>query len=318
MISADLLSCSLSSQQRGIRYLHLNLISIALFLFLIISRPLFAANHYCDNNIDRSYIGLGHGRLDKAKLDTGTGAVVKTTSNEVNFSWPVASESEHSTALGFDMLYTIMNFDFVTPMTNGHLHTWRLPVTGSYKKNGSEIFYKVTPAISVSSNVLRHPELIDGKALQLNTGLLYKKDIQREYSWVIGFMSDHRFGDYHLYPVAGICWQPTQDWLLQLTLPDFSIRKTFSSGINLVFYVAPEGNQWHVFSKDRQRDSDLTYNAIVTGITAQWSITPTVKLSLEFEKQSRREFSIVLDDNSLIEPQADSSTGLTVRAEVLF
>jgi hypothetical protein len=263
-------------------------------------------------------IGLGYGMLDKSQLDTGTGAEVEITTHEVNFAWPVASEPNHSLALGFDMLYTIMDFDLITPMTNGHLHTWDLSVNGSYKKKGSEIFYNVTPALSVSSNALKRPSLIDDEALQLKTGMVYKKDIHQGYAWVIGFMSDHRFGDYRLYPVAGVCWKPSENWLLQLALPDFSIRKLFSSEISLTFYVAPEGNQWHVFSDDEQRDSDLTYNAIVTGITAQWLIAPTISLNLNLEQQTRREFSVVLDDNSLIEPGAGSSMGLTVRGEVLF
>ena len=318
MVNADLLSCSLSSRQRGYCYLRFNLYSMALFLCLLICHPLFAASQYCDNSVGQNHIGVGHGRLEKAPLDTGTGAVVAITTNEVNFSWPVSSEVDHSLALGFDMLYTIIDFELITPMTNGHLHTWSLPVTGSYKKNTAEIFYNVTPVVSVSSNALKNPQLIENKSLQLNTQLIYKKNLNPEYAWIIGFMSDHRLGDYRLYPVAGVCWQPEKDWALQLSLPDFSIRKTFSNGINLTFYAAPQGNQWHVFSKDRQRDSDLRYNAIVTGITAQWSITPTVSLSLDFEKQSRREFSIVLDDNNLIEPEAASSTGLTVRGKVLF
>lgn len=318
MIGSGLQSYSLSSQWCCTRHFRLNLYTIALVSCFITCRPLFAASQYCDYSIDQSYAGLGHGRLEKAQLDTGTGAEVEITTNEVNTVWLVTSEPNHSLAIGWDMLYTIMDFDMIKPMTNGHLHTLDLSVIGSYKKNGAEIFYKVTPAISVSSNALRDPSLIDGEALQLKTGLVYKKDLHRKYAWVVGFMSDHRFGDYRLYPVAGVCLQPSAGWLLQLALPDFSIRKTFSSGISLTLYAAPEGNQWHVFSEDEQRNSDFTYNAIVTGIAAQWPISPTISLSLDFEKQTRREFSFVLDDNSLVEPGAGSSTGLTVRGEVLF
>lgn len=318
MIGYGLQSCSSSSQWYGTRYRWLNLCGIVLISCFFTCRPLFAASQYCDYRIDQSYAGVGYGNLEKSHLNTGTGAEVAITTNEVNFAWLVADEQVHSLVLGWDMLYTIMDFDLIEPMTNGHLHTWDFSVIGSYKNNGSEVFYKIIPAISVSSNALRDPSLIDGKALQLKTGLVYKKELHQRFAWLIGFMSDHRFGDYRLYPVAGACWQPSEGWLLQLALPDFSIRKAFSNDISLTFYVAPEGNQWHVFSSDRQRDSDLTYNTIVTGITAQWAITTAISLSLNVEKQTSREFSIVLDDNSLIEPAAGSSMGLTLRGEVLF
>lgn len=318
MIGSGFQSYSSSSQWCGVHRFRLKLYSIALISCFITCCPLFAASQYCDNRIDQSYAGLGYGNLEKAQLDTGTGAEVEITTHEVNSAWFITSEPTHSLAIGWDMLYTIMDFDMIKPMTNGNLHTWDLSVIGSHKKNGSEVFYKVTPAISVSSNALRDPSLLDDEALQLKTGLVYKEDLHRKSAWVVGFMSDHRFGDYLLYPVAGVCLQPSEGWLLQLALPDFSIRKTFSSGIRLTLYAAPEGNQWHVFSKDKQRNSDFTYNAIVTGIAAQWPITPTISLSLDFEKQTRREFSFVLDDNSLVELGAGSSTGLTVRGEVLF
>jgi hypothetical protein len=284
----------------------------------MISCPLFAARQYCENSLDQRGVGIGYGSWEKSQLDTDTGAEVEMTTNEVNFSWPAASENNHQLKLGFDMLYTIMDFDKITPMTNGHLHTWDLSVNGSHIRNGSKVLYHVTPAISVSSNALKRPSLIDSDALQLKTGVIIKKDIHQEYAWVIGFMSDYRFGDYRLYPVAGVCWQPSENWSLQLALPDFSIRKIFSNDISLTFYVAPEGNQWHVFSDDEQRSSDLSYNAIVTGISAQWLISTTITLSLEIQKQSRREFSVVLDDNSLIEPGANSSAGFTLRSEMLF
>ena len=155
MIGSGFLSYSSSSKRCAICHFRFNLYNIAFISCFITCCPLFAASQYCDNNIDQSYVGLGHGRLEKAKLDTGTGAEVTMTTNEVNFAWSVDNEPDHSLALGFDALYTIMDFDVIKTMTNGHLHTWDLSVKGSHKKNGSEVFYNVTPALSVSSNALK-------------------------------------------------------------------------------------------------------------------------------------------------------------------
>lgn len=289
-----------------------------IFTVIFISQPALSAIQYCDSSTGQDHVELVYGNLEKSNLDTNTGAEVAITTNEVNFGWHLSNDPTHRMAADFDMLYTIMDFEAITPMTNGHLHTWDLSLNGIYKSNDSEVVYRITPALSVSSNVLKHPDLINGDSFQLKTALLYKTGFNQKYEWIIGFMSDHRFGDYLLYPVTGVCWQPADDWLLQLALPDFSIRKTIYHGINLLFYAAPEGNQWNVYSKDRQLNSDLTYNAITTGISVQWEVMPNFELSIDYENQTRREFSIVLDDNVLINPNAESTRGLTVRGEVLF
>ncbi|MCK5667174.1 MAG: hypothetical protein KAI17_26995, partial [Thiotrichaceae bacterium] len=271
-----------------------------------------------DITLDHSFIDLDHGTVKKSNLNTEPESTVGITTAEANFTWLKNSDSESSLSMGFNTLYTIMDFDRISPMTNGHLHTWGLSLAGSYTKNDTEIFYGVTPGISVSSNALKNPELINSDSLQLTTRLTYQKKRNENFTWVYGFISDYRFGDYHLYPLAGICLKPAQGWLLQLVVPDFSIQKKFSNLFNLTFYISPEGNKWHVFSKDLQRNSELTYHAIVTGITAHWSLTPTVELNLDLVKQSSKEFNLVSDDNQLISADADSSMKLKLSGRFLF
>jgi len=299
-------------------YLYTSIKHLLLTLCLLLNQPLIAATQYCDNTIAPTRAGAGLGRLDQVELDTATGANVEFTSKRAYLDWRIYEVPSLSYALGANLDYTIMDFNGITPMTNGHLHNWRVPVSGNVINAGSEVHYTVTPAISVSSNALRNTDLLDKEALQLNLGLIYKKRGQQTLTWIIGALADHRFGDYGLYPVAGICWRPAQDWAVQLAMPDISVRKIMSGGISLKFYLAPEGNQWHVFSKDEQRNSDLSYKAIVSSISAQWSITPAAVLNLEFVKHTRREFSLVLDDNSLLNAGAASSTGVMLGAEVLF
>ncbi len=261
---------------------------------------------------------LSHGTAKKSNLNTGLGSAMGITTSELNFAWYINNEPEHSLSIGLNTLYTIMDFDRINPMTNGHLHTWELSMAGSYTKNETEVFYDVTPGISVSSNALKNPELINNDSLLLTTSLIYQKKRNENLTWIYGFMSDYRFGDYQLYPLAGVCMEPAQGWLLQLTVPDFSIQKTFSSLFNLTFYISPEGNKWHVFSKNLQSNSELTYNSIITGITAHLSVTPSIELNLDLVKQSRKEFNLMSDDNQLISADADSSMKLKLSGRFLF
>lgn len=279
---------------------------------------MLASRQYCDISLDQKIMGLSHGTTKKSNLNTGLGSAVGITTSELNFDWIMSNEPEHSQSIGLNTLYTIINFDRINPMTNGHLHTWGLPIAGSYTTNETEVFYDVTPGISVSSNALKNPELINSESLQLTTSLIVQKKHNENLTWIYGFMSDYRFGDYQLYPLAGVCLEPAQGWLLQLAVPDFSIQKKFSSLFNLTFYISPEGNKWHVFSKDLQSNSELTYNSIITGITAHWSVTPSIELNLDLVKQSKKVFNLVSDDNQLISADADSSMELKLSGRFLF
>lgn len=289
------------------------------FICVAFSSKLFAftGNQYCDNNVNQNHISLSSGKLQKAALDTG--AEVEFTRTELTSGIITSSEQNHSMAIDFNFQYTIFSFDdSMSPMTNGHLHSWDFPVSWRNKGADYTLDYYMAPVISVSSNGLKNLDLLDREGLQLWTGMVYKKHLGRESAWLLGFRSDHRFGPYRAYPVAGVCWQPNANWQLQLVLPDFSIRRFFSNGINIKLFAEPDGNKWHVFSKDKTRDSDFIYNAIVTGLSIEWRINSTVRLELNAVKHSRREFSFVLDNGTLVETRARSSAGLTVSVGVLF
>ncbi len=285
---------------------------------LCISASLQAATSYCGNSTIRHFIRVKSGNLDQAQLDTATPAQVEITTIEMTSVRVLAREQEFASSIGFNFRYTIVDLESIDAMTNGHLHTWDFPFEGRLNNTDWELFYNITPAISVSSNALKNPELIGSDGLQLYAGMVYKINTSIENAWFLGLGSDHRFGSYKIYPVVGVCIQPARDWILQLAVPDFSIQKNYNRGISLKFFVEPVGNQWHVFSKDKMRESDFTYEAIAIGLSAQWRISASVNLSLVAGRQTNRQFGFVLDDNTFVEVKAESSTGMMLRGEFLF
>ncbi len=275
------------------------------------------SNQYCTNDVNKHHIAFSADALKKAPLDTG--AEVGLSRRELNTGFIASSEQDHLMAIDFNFQYTIVDVEnAITPMTNGHLHSWDFPVNWQRKSSAYSLDYYLAPVISVSSNVLKNPDLLDRQALQLWAGVFYKKDFNRKSAWLLGLRSDHRFGPYRVYPVAGVCWQPDENWQLQLALPDFSIRRIFTHGISIKLYAEPDGNKWHVFSKDTTRNSDFFYNAIVTGVSLEWQINPTLWLEFSAIKHSRQDFSFVLDDGTQFDTSADSSTGLAINAGILF
>ncbi len=289
------------------------------FVCIAISCNLYAADskQYCDNDMAQHHIDFSIEKLQSAALDTG--AEVELSRRELNAGMIISNEQNHSVAIDFNFQYTIVSVDdSISPMSNGHLHSWDFPVKWRRKGTNYTLDYYLAPVISVSSNVLKNPDLLDREAMQLWTGMVYKKNLNQESAWLLGFRSDHRFGPYRVYPVAGFCWQPNANWQLQLALPDFSISRFFSNGINIKLFAEPDGNKWHVFSKDTTRSSDFFYNAIVTGLSLEWRINSTVSLEFSAIKHSRRQFNFVLDDGTQLDSSASSSTGLAASLGVLF
>ncbi len=310
--------CSGNLQWHGFCQLRFSLYCLVLISIAFLPCTLLASNEYCAIEKKRHHLDLAYAVLKKSKMDKVADNKVAITHSEVRFDRLVSNQPGHAISLGFNELYTIMDFDQLSSMTNGHLHTLGLSLNGHYQKNGMDILYNLNPVISVSSNALKNTHLLNSESFQLTSSLIATKVTQSESDWVFGFKSDYRFGDYRLYPLAGVCWRYSDNWLFQFALPDFSIQKLYAGGIKLILYATAEGNKWHVFSQDVQRDSVLTYNDRVAGITAQWFITPTIELSLDVERHTNREFRLVLSDNSLIEPRAASSTEIRLSGRILF
>ena len=285
---------------------------------LLLVTPLFASTPYCDINPSNGLASLTYASPQTSALNTRKGETVTVSRSEAAIFWQIERDVGRPFTLGLEAQYSILNFDSVSPMTNGHLHRWGLSFSGVDQYNDANILYEVTPAISVSSNALKNPELINGESLQLNTALIYNKKLNRQLAWVVGFRSDYRFGGYSLYPVGGVCWQPSQEWLLQLVWPDFRVRKAISRSLQLSLFTHPDGNRWHVFSEDLQRDSLLTYRSVVMGISLEWLMTPLVEWSLAVERQGETDYNLVLDDDRWLQTGAASTTTWQLRGKIEF
>jgi len=291
---------------------------LVLLVVLLLSPQLQATTNYCANDTARHFIRVKTGKLDQARLDTTTPAQVEITSWEFNSAWMLDSEKPHTRSIGFNFRYTIVDLESLNAMTNGHLHTWDFPLEGRLENAASEWFYHITPAISVSSNALKNTGLIDSDGLQLYAGMVYKKNFSLTSAWLLGLRSDHRFGSYKAYPVVGFCMQVAEDWSLQLALPDFAIQKRINSDLSLTLYAEPIGHQWHVFSKDTTRESDFIYSATAIGFLTQWHISTSANVSLAIEQQTDRRLGFELNDSTPVALKAASSTGIMLKAEVLF
>ena len=110
------------------------------FVCVAISGNLFAttSNQYCDNDMAQHHIDFSIEKLQGAALDTG--AEVELTRRELNAGMIVSNQQDHSMAIDFNFQYTIVSIDdSISPMTNGHLHSWDFPVIWQRKATASSL-----------------------------------------------------------------------------------------------------------------------------------------------------------------------------------
>ena len=312
-----------------------NCLCLLAIIVLLYAAPVAAMdagdNRYCGHTQQR-HLSVFSERLQDAELDdsslgdSGPGDSDMGDSSEVSYesrgiSSGLASSSsgEKTTSVDFDYRYTILGFDGAArPDSNGHLHAIIVPITGRDDRQDHTLVYYLAPALSVSSNALKDPDLIDADALQLRAGLWYRKAVDDRQAWFAGLRADYRFGPYRLYPVAGYCWKPDDMWQFQLALPDFSITGHLTDAISVDLFVSPDGNRWHVFNKDKTRQSDFAYNAIVSGISLDWQLNQSVGLSIGIISHSRRRFSYLDETGTTQDTSANSAIGYTASASISF
>lgn len=273
---------------------------------------------YYGSDSEHHYLAVSYGKIAQSRLHGAIDDQLAMTINKVSSAWVVSNEQHYSFTPGVEFEYTILDFESLTAMTNGHLHTWSLPLNWRVNHPGYELVYNVKPAISVSSNVLRDPDLADRQSLQLNASFVYRSEVSSGLDWLAGLGGDHRFGEYRLYPMAGFIWRFNGDWEIQLAYPDTIIQKEISEQINLSFFAGPRGNQWHVFSKDKTQNSDVTYEDIVIGLSAIWQPHRVFKVTLDIESHTGRALELALEDGTVVRPDVDPSSGIIISGELIF
>ena len=312
-----------------------NCLCLLAIIVLLYAAPVAAMgtgdNRYCGHTQQRHFSVFSE-RLQDAELDDSSPGDSGLVDSDMGDSSEVSYESrgissglassrsgETTTSVGFDYRYTILGFEGAArPDTNGHLHSIIVPITGRDDRQDRTVEYYLAPALSVSSNALKNPDLIDADALQLRAGLWYRKAVDDRQAWFAGLRADYRFGPYRLYPVAGYCWKPDDTWQFQLAFPDFSITRYFTGGVSIGLFASPDGNRWHVFNKDKTRQSDFAYNAIVSGISVDWQINRSVGLSIGIISHSRRRLSYLDETGISQETSASSAIGYAVSASIIF
>lgn len=259
---------------------------------LLATEPARASAAVCGEPDTRSYAAgefVWHGQ---SALRGRAGA---TDQENQHLDVLVASPSR-AFSYGFGHRYMIFDFSGIEPQTNAHLHTSFVPLHWQAGK----LRLSAAAALSASSNVMGHPQEYASRTLQLLFAVVARNEIEERLAFIYGLCGDHRFGEYRVYPVAGVEWQPHPDWTLDVGFPETRIAYAVTSELASSLRVAPDGNEWHVENRDFSAESDFVYEAVALEWITEWSPGSRLTVALSLGRQLRNRYDMTLADGQRV------------------
>ena len=253
---------------------------------LLAAGPARGGASVCGDPATRSYAAGEFAWHGRSALRERAGA---TDQENQDLDVLVASPSR-AFSYGFGHRYMIFDFSAIEPQTNAHLHTSFAPL---HWQRGSRRL-SAAVALSASSNVMGHPQEYESETLQLLFAAVVAKDVDEHLAFVYGLCGDHRFGEYRVYPVAGVEWRPHPDWTLEVGFPETRIAYTVTKDFVISLQVAPDGNEWRVENRDFSAESDFVYEAVALEWITEWSPVSRLTVALSLGRQLRNRYEMTL------------------------
>lgn len=286
-------------------------------LLLLLSSVVDAGTTFCAQSPDAHYLRLSYSRIDA----TRAGGLPLTHVDTRRYQWEALVlgkiEKEKTTKqttpgtrqwrAGFGHEYTVLEFDGLSlpqPQSNGDLHTLYAPVHWLYPN----FRFSLAPALSVSSNGLKHPGKLNGDTVQMWLALERSYRVSPDLTWLLGVCADHRFGHYQGYPVAGLLWQPGERWSARLAYPDTSVRFRASPRLSLALAANPDGNEWHVLDSGLEQRSTFIREAWRIELQLNWKMTQSLTLTAALGKSLEPRLRMSLQDNRRLQMDLDNDS----------
>jgi hypothetical protein len=252
-------------------------------------------------------------RYSDSTFDNGAGAVGQKNNN---FDLMFKTDDEHL-LFGAGHRYSIFDVDPLQPETNGHLHTFFLPLHKLTGNDRNSFRASIAPALSASSNVFDKRK-ITNDAVQLLAALVWGRRLSDRMSLRYGMCGDHRFGDYQIYPVISAQWQPHPDWNIQLGFPTSWLSYQISARSSSMIRIKPDGNEWYVLDRNLVNHSQFVYESYALEWTFDWELRESFTIMASVGRQIHNRFEMTLLDQSRVRLSSDAVTRLGAALEWRF
>ena len=267
----------------------------------------------CQAPVAYSHLSIAVDKHSDSTIDQVPGAIGQENRN---FDLIFTTAEDHL-LFGAGHRYTIFDIDPLQPGTNGHLHTFFLPLHKLTGDDRRSFRASIAPALSASSNVFDNRELTKD-AVQLLAALVWGRRVSDRTSLRYGLCGDHRFGDYQVYPVISVQWQAHPDWTIQLGFPSSWLSYQISKRSSSMIRIKPDGNEWHVMDRDLVNRSQFVYESFALEWTFDWQLRESIAITASVGRQFDNRIEMTLLDQSRVRVSGDAVTRLGAALEWRF
>jgi hypothetical protein len=240
------------------------------------------------------------------------------TSSREDYSTDLAVSLNEQWIIGGGHRSAILNVDQLDLQTNGYLHTFFLPVHWLGQSGQKSFRFSIAPALSASSNVTSDPDEYSTDALQLLVGLVWDRQMSDQLGFRYGVCGDHRFGEYRVYPLISVDWQPDPDWTIELGFPTSQLIFQAAENLTSALRIVPNGNEWYVKDKSLEKESQVVYEAYLVEWAFSWSANRHLIFTASVAREFDSQYEFTLLDDERVRLSKDPATRIGVELTWVF
>jgi hypothetical protein len=267
----------------------------------------------CQDPATYSRLSIDIVRHSDSTFDNGAGTIGQKNNN---FDLMFKTDDD-KWLVGAGHRYSIFDIDPLQPETNGHLHTFFLPLHKLTGNDDRSFRASIAPALSASSNVFDNRK-VTSDAVQLLAALVWGRRLSDRMSLRYGICGDHRFGDYQIYPLISVQWQLHPDWNVQLGFPASQLTYQISKRLRSMIRITPDGNEWYVLDKSLASQTQFVYESYALEWTFDWELRESLMITASVGRQIHNRFEMTLLDQSRVRLSSDSVNRLGAALEWRF
>ncbi len=220
------------------------------------------------------------------------------------------------TLLGIAHRYRTFDFaesDAAGLLTNGHLHKLSFYWLTQTKRRSRHWLFALAPHLSVSSNQLQQPDLIEHDAWQLHGRLQWRRQWRQDLWLSLGLCIDDRLTDYRAYPMVAANWRPSDALHFDVGFPTTRIALHPSDTWRLQINLDAAGGEWRVYDKASATYSDFHFRAWRAELGMTANLASGDQIGLFWGREFRRRWRYALSDGATETGTGESAALVSLR-----
>lgn len=261
----------------------------------------------CQQPAAHSHLSIAYYDHEKSSLERGIGKA-----KQENYDFDLQFRLSDNWTVGAGHRYTILNIVPLELQTNGHLHTFFVPLHRQSQSDRKGFRLSIAPALSASSNVMGDFGEYNSDAFQLLAALVWSRQLSDRVILRYGVCGDHRFGNYEIYPSVSVDLQPNADWTIKLGFPTSQLAYQVSTSFASSLRITPDGNEWHVKDKSLEMQSQAVYEAWLLEWAVIWQVHKHLMVTAAVGRQFENKYEMTLLNEDRVKFRGDPVTRLGV------